>query len=436
MKRALSLILVLAMALGLLAGCVPPQDPTTAPTVPTTAPTTPTTQPTEPEENLSDIPEGHNQLVIYWDRKDGLDTAAFWIWPEGGNGQGYPVEADAYGCKTVVNLPESVKRAGFIACYGCSSTSGSTWIGGTKDVDADRYVDMNARRVTIYLKSGDENIYFSSNGGAEDMAKNFKMAAMTGFTTIKYNVSPAVKVTSLDQIKVYEGERQIPVTALSSLNNKVISGELTLGETLDISKTYEIEIPGYGRKAVIPTTVFDSQEFVDNYIYTGNDLGAYIDGSATTFKVWAPTASKVVLNLYSAGNGGSAIANVEMVKGEKGVWSHTAETCGHGTYYTYTVTTSAGTQETPDPYARAAGVNGNRSMVVDLSKTNPEGWNKDKVVSLDSYTDAVIWEIHVRDFSNKIESSQYKGKYLAFTERGLVNEHGISVGVEDRKSVV
>ena len=429
MKRALSLLLVLAMALGLFCGCVPPQDPTTAPTT-TTTPTTPTTVPTEPEEDFSDIPEGHNQLVIYWDRKDGLDTAAFWIWPEGGNGQGYGVEADDYGCKTVVNLPESVKRAGFIACYGCTSTSGSTWIGGTKDVDADRYVDMNARRVTIYLKSGDENIYFSSNGGTQDVVKNFKMAAMTGFTTIKYTVSPAVKITSLSQVKVYEGGREIPVTALSSLNNKVISGELTLGEKLDISKVYEIEIEGYGRKAVIPTTVFDSQEFVDNYIYTGNDLGSYISGSDTTFKVWAPTASKVVLNLYSAGNGGEVIANVEMTKGEKGVWSHTAENCGHGTYYTYTVTTSAGTQETSDPYARAAGVNGNRSMVVDLSKTDPEGWNKDKVVSLDSYTDAVIWEIHVRDFSNKIESSQYKGKYLAFTERGLVNEHGVSVGVD------
>ncbi len=427
MKRTLSLILVLAMVLGLLCGCVQPQDPTTVPTTPST---TPTTVPTEPEEDFSDIPEGHNQLVIYWDRKDGLDTAAFWIWPEGGNGQGYPVEADEYGCKTVVNLPESVKRAGFIACYGCTSTSGSTWIGGTKDVDADRFIDMNARRVTIYLKSGDENIYFSSNGGSEDVAKNFKMAAMTGFTTIRYTVSPAVRITSLDQIKVYEGDRQIPVTDLSSLNNKVVFGELTLGEELDISKAYEIEIEGYGRKAVIPTTVFDSAEFIENYTYSGSDLGAYIDGTATTFKVWAPTASKVVLNLYSAGNGGETIANVEMVKGEKGVWSHTAENCGHGTYYTYTVTTSAGTQETPDPYAKAAGVNGNRSMVVDLSKTNPEGWNKDKVVSLDSYTDAVIWEIHVRDFSNKIESSQYKGKYLAFTERGLVNEHGVSVGVD------
>ena len=262
------------------------------------------------------------------------------------------------------------------------------------------------------------------------MAKNFKMAAMTGFTTIKYTVTPAVKVTSLDQIKVYEGERQIPVTALSSLNNKVVSGELTLGETLDISKTYEIEIPGYGRKAVIPTTVFDSQEFIDNYTYSGNDLGAYIDGSATTFKVWAPTASKVVLNLYSAGNGGSAIANVEMVKGEKGVWSHTAETCGHGTYYTYTVTTSAGTQETPDPYAKAAGVNGNRSMVVDLSTTDPENWDESFKTGITSYSQAVIWEVHVRDFSNTIADSQHKGKYLAFTERGLKNENGIPVGVD------
>ena len=65
-----------------------------------------------------------------------------------------------------------------------------------------------------------------------------------------------------------------------------------------------------------------------------------------------------------------------MVKGDKGVWAHT-EACGHGTYYTYTVTTSVGTQEATDPYAKAAGVNGNRSMVVDLARTNPTGWEQD-----------------------------------------------------------
>ena len=430
MKRTLSLILAFVMLLGLLSGCVQPVDPSTQGSVPTTTPSAPTDAPTEPNEDYADIPAGYNQLVIYWDRSEELETAAFWIWPEGGNGQGYPVEADAYGCKTVVNLPDNVKRAGFIACYGCSATSGSTWIGGTKDVDADRFVDMNARRVTIYLKSGDENIYFGNNGGSSDVAKNWKMAAMIGFDTIKYNVTPAVKITSLDQVKVYDGDREIPVTAVNKLGKSTVSGEITLGEKLDIAKTYEVEIEGYGRKAVIPTEVFDSEEFIENYTYSGNDLGPVIDGGNTTFKVWAPTASEVVLNLYTAGNGGDCLANVTMVKGEKGVWSATVENCGHGTYYTYTVTTAVGTQETTDPYAKAAGVNGNRSMVVDLSLTNPEGWDSDKVVELDSYTDAVIWEIHVRDFSNKIASSQYKGKYLAFTERGLVNEHGVSVGVD------
>ncbi len=425
MKRIVSCLLLLAMLTGLLCGCVQPVEPT----VPSTNP--PTTPATQPPDDISDIPEGHNQLVIYWDRCDELETAAFWIWPENGNGQGYPVEADPYGCKVVVNLPESVTRAGFIACYGCASTSGSTWIGGTKDVDADRFVDINARRVTIYLKSGDPNIYYGNDGGSLETVKEVKMAGMTGFNTIKYAVNPAVTITSLDQVKVFDGDRQIEVLALDKLNSKSANGILTLGETLDLAKVYTIQIENYGEAKVIPTDIFDSAEFIENYTYSGNDLGPTINADGTTtFKVWAPTASKVVLNLFHAGNGGDAYAKMEMVLGEKGVWSHTQENCGHGTYYTYAVTTAVGTQEATDPYAKSAGVNGDRSMVIDLGLTDPADWNNDAVVELDRYTDAVIWEIHVKDFSNTIASSQYKGKYLAFTERGLVNEHGIPVGVD------
>ena len=420
MQKTLSCLLVLAMILSLLCGCVQPAGPSTQGTEPST----------QPQEDYSDIPEGHNQLVIYWDRSDELETAAFWIWPETGNGQGYPVEADPYGCKVVVNLPESVTRAGFIACYGCSVTSGSTWIGGTKDVDADRFIDITGRRVVVYLKSGDPNIYYSNDGGSLETVKEVKMAGMTGFDSIKYTVNPGVTISSLDQVKVMEGDRQIPVAALDKLNTKATSGTLTLGEPLDLTKVYTIEIEGYGTATVVPTDIFDSPEFIDNYTYSGNDLGPVVSGTATTFKVWAPTASKVVLNLFTAGNGGEAYETVEMVLGEQGVWSHTQENCGHGSYYTYTVTTAVGTQETTDPYAKSAGVNGDRSMVIDLALTNPADWNTDSVVELKSYTDAVIWEIHVRDFSNTIDSSQYKGKYLAFTERGLVNEHGISVGVD------
>ncbi len=412
-KRGIALLLALVMLCAV--GCTPSNE-----SVP------PTT------EDYSDIPEGHNQLVLYWDYTGDLETAAFWIWPEGGDGQGYPVEADAYGCKVVVNLPENVTRVGFIACYGCTSTSGSTWIGGTKDVDADRFIDMTARRVTAYLKSGDPNIYFSKDGGGSlDTVKEISIAGITSFNTIKYKINTVKKVTSLDQIKVMDGTRQVEVLSLSTLNNEVNNGVITLGEDLDLSKTYTLEIEGFGTKTVVPTTVFDSEEFLANYVYDGDDLGAVIqDDNSTTFKVWAPTASKVVLNLYTAGNGVDAYASLDMSKATKGVWELNVPDAGHGTYYTYSVTTCIGTQMAVDPYAKAAGVNGDRGMVVDFGRTDPAGWGSDKVISLDKYTDATIWEVHVRDFSNTISASKYPGKYLAFTERGLTNSAGVSVGVD------
>ena len=268
------------------------------------------------------------------------------------------------------------------------------------------------------------------------MIKKFSLAGMSDVKKIQYLITPKTIISSLDQVKVYEGDREIAVTSVTTLGRQSATGYIEVAEELDLSKSYRVAIEGYGEKTVIPMGIFDSKYFADNYHYDGDDLGAVINGDNTTFKVWAPTASKVVLNLYEMGNGVEAYKNVEMTKGDKGVWSHT-EACGHGTYYTYTVTTAVGTQIATDPYAKAAGLNGDRSMVVDLSKTDPEGWGADQSFStgIKSYTDAVIWEVHVRDFSNKIASSQYKGKYLAFTEKGLVNSSGIPVGVDYLKAL-
>lgn len=174
---------------------------------------------------------------------------------------------------------------------------------------------------------------------------------------------------------------------------------------------------------------FDTQEFIEKYTYDGDDLGSVICQDKTIFKVWAPTASKVVLNLFTQGNGSDSYKDVEMLYADKGVWEHT-EICGHGTYYTYTVTTSDGTQTAADPYAKSAGVNGDRSMVIDMSRTNPDNWDSEFTAGTSTYTEAVIWEVHMRDFSNKITESKYKGKFLAFTEKGLKNSAGVSVGID------
>ncbi len=384
------------------------------------------------DEYTIPMQEGYNQITFYWSYPGEIENCDVWVWWDGKEGSGYVLHECEYGAKAVINVPEGIEQVGFIVRRDCSEPGGSAWGDATKDYSEDRFAVIDGDETFIWLKSGDAAQYTSNDGGETlTQIKKFTLAGMETEHTIRYSLTPKVAITSYKQVKVYEGDKELTVVDISSFGNEVVGGVIEVDETLDLSKNYRIEIEGYGEKAVVPTKIFDSQYFADTYHYDGDDLGAVINGDNTTFKVWAPTASKVVLNLFTAGHGVDAYKSVDMVKGEKGVWSYT-EACGHGTYYTYTVTTSVGTQEAVDPYTKAAGVNGNRGMVVDLSLTNPTGWDSDALAGtpISSYSEAVIWEVHVRDFSNKIASSQYKGKYLAFTEKGLTNEHGQAVGID------
>lgn len=164
--------------------------------------------------------------------------------------------------------------------------------------------------------------------------------------------------------------------------------------------------------------IFESKEFDEKYTYEGNDLGANYSKDETLFKVWAPTAEDVVLNIYKDGNKSTVKESFQMEYDKKGVWSVKVEGDLHKTYYTYTINADGNVNETGDVYAKACGVNSLRSMVVDLSRTNPEGWEEDKHV-LYPLDETEIWEIHIGDFSNDINSGvkeEYRGKYLAFTE--------------------
>ena len=188
-----------------------------------------------------------------------------------------------------------------------------------------------------------------------------------------------------------------------------------------------------------------SQDIDDNYGYDGDDLGAVYTEEGTTFKVWAPTASSVKVNLYNAGNGGSKISTTELTN-DNGVWSVTLSGDYKNKYYTYTVTaedvtgTTTTTKETPDIYSVATGVNGMRSMICDLDSTDPDGWASDKHVLLDKNTDSYVWETQIKDFSYDSKSgisADNRGKYLAFTETGttLNNEGDISTGIDYLKKL-
>lgn len=439
-KRMLAMLLVLLLTFGAFActGTTTPAEETAAPekteAAATAAPAaeTPEPAPAANYEYYLAREEGTKQLTIYWTAPSiNFETSDMWIWYPDKDGRGYEMFPCAYGAKVMLNVPNDVEEVGFIVRVNCSQPFGTSWGEATKDYENDRFVPMEDGDTQVYLKSGDGAIYYSDDGGVTLWEKKtMNYVGIMSKNEIKYTLNPAIRIESLDDVAVYDGDRKLEIESLSSLNNEVVTGTITLKEDLDVTKLYDVEIKGYERKTAIPTGIFDSEDFIANYTYDGNDLGATVNGDQTTFKVWAPTASRVVLNLFEAGNGGKAFANVDMERGDKGVWSSTQQV-GSGTYYTYTVTTAMGEQEATDPYAKAVGVNGDRGMVIDLDTTDPEGFADDTYFDgIETYKDAIIWEVHVRDFSNRIASSKYPGKYLAFTEKGLKNASGEPVGMD------
>ena len=175
-------------------------------------------------------------------------------------------------------------------------------------------------------------------------------------------------------------------------------------------------------------------------VYNGKDLGLTYSPAAATFKIWAPTATAARLNVYKSDMGGSVIRSINMNKGENGVWQITVPENLKNSYYTFQVNIdNAWSEEVVDPYAKACGTNGLRAQVIDLKETNPVGWEKDKSPNFsvsNKQTDAVIYELHVRDASIHASSGiKNKGKFLGLAEVGTKNSAGQSTGLSHIKEL-
>jgi pullulanase len=186
------------------------------------------------------------------------------------------------------------------------------------------------------------------------------------------------------------------------------------------------------------------RHILDGYYYGGSDLGLVYGASESVFKVWAPTAAEMYLALYD--DAGAYDGPGEAVSRETsdlrrmgkdpatGVWSIRVSGDLEGKFYLYHAVFSDGTAAwAADPYAKAVSANGLRMAVVDPEKTNPPGFNprKKPPFRAGAWQDAVICELHVRDFSiDENSGMRHRGKYLAFTERGTVTKEGVPTGVD------
>ena len=366
-----------------------------------------------------------DMLAIHYQRDKGdYDGWNLWLWEGGHDGASYKFnKKDEYGA--VAYYPMSTwedpltNKLGFIVRLG-------DW--SAKDVDSDRYIDFNLfkkddnRTYNIYLKQGDANIYTDANGS---MTGQVKLATFNAMNRIVFSANIGIKEYSLTKDGVE--------FAYNSFTNPARRVEVTLpnGETVDFAATYVVtmtlENDDMLTSVISKNLLFDSTQFKELYDYDG-ELGALYTSSSTTFKVWSPASKKIELKLYDTGTpaslGGSDTPSrtIEMTKGEKGVFSVTVDGNLEGKYYTYAVYGGERNgYEVVDPYAKSAGINGLRGMIVDFNKTNPTGWEDVSYLPYDR-KQLTVYETHIADVTSSdtwtgsaANKKLFKGVYEAGT---------------------
>lgn len=182
----------------------------------------------------------------------------------------------------------------------------------------------------------------------------------------------------------------------------------------------------------------DQLESYDKYpCYDGNDLELVYTPEQSVFTLWAPSADRVRLNLYPAGEGEEKEEQLDMDMAEDGTWRINIDRDLKGSFYTFQIEKNGKwLNETPGIWAKAVGINGNRAAVIDWNETNPEGWESDRSPELKMYSDIILYELHHRDFSIAPDSGiENKGKFLALTETGTKTPEGEATGLDHLKEL-
>ena len=221
-----------------------------------------------------------------------------------------------------------------------------------------------------------------------------------------------VKQSFLSGICLYECKPKYPIT---------------------LGKNYIIQCRDFGSTSLDVNDATSFQYFDDEYYYDGDDLGVTYSKTSTTFKLWAPLASKV--SLFIRKNSNEKFASYKMVRKDAGVYELTLFGDYEGYFYRYQVTNSGMTFITTDPYGKASSANGKDSAIIDFDKVKIDLYEED-LPTYKNYTDTIIYELHVRDFTiDKSTTIKNKGKYLGLCEENCFTEYGNPAGIDYIKSL-
>ncbi len=397
-------------------------------------------------------------FTIHFDIKSKVDDKYkynLWMWPKGGEGKDYQFNGeDSFGIyakykfeEIDVNLVN--KGLGFIV------KENKIWADSpSKDYALDRYIDFSMYNKDkygyyhVYLKSGDENMYYNDKLEVNDAITHYSFAynEKTDILSIWFQTNH-----EFSNFTIKEGDKTI-ISNESILNDSnVISKsnkriQYKLVNFPDIKKDYTLTVKfkDSGKeltKIAFKNPLFKTTKFNQLYNFDGQ-LGAIYSKEKTTFNVWSPVSTDIKLRIYDNGTptsvnstiGDDTYKEYQMNETDKGVFTVDVNSDLAGKYYTYVVTNSNYSNlEIVDPYAKSAGVNGLRGMIVDFSKTNPTGWDNVAVHDYD-VQNLTVYETHIADLTssttwngNNDDAKKFTGFYqenTSYTENGVTVKTG------------
>ena len=375
----------------------------------------------------------------YW-RKDGTYSDwDMWIWEKDHDGGAYNFNyKDNWG--VIAAYPLSTwsdpvaNSLGFIVRKGGDSWADKDLGGADKFLDFSLFEKDEHDAYHVYLISGKSDIYVDPDGTVKGT-----------ITMATFATSSRIAVTANLKMQAYTLYESGEVLVENKSAGKVTRVDIKLpeGHPIDYAKAYMVEVTFIDEtKAsafVNKNLLFAGEEFGNLYNYYGDDLGAVRGVGCTSFKVWSPLSTSIKLRIYDTGTPaalGGSDEHVEytMVKGEKGVFAYEVNEDLEGKYYTYVVTNDQYTErEVVDPYAKSAGINGSRGMIVDFEKTNPTGWDSVAPYPYDR-KELVVYETHVADVTSsktwtgtEANHKLFKGVYesgTTYTENGVTVKTG------------
>ncbi|HRD21031.1 MAG TPA: type I pullulanase, partial [Fervidobacterium sp.] len=362
------------------------------------------------------------ELTIHYHRWDGnYDGWNLWIWPAepvSKEGAAYQFTGkDDYGVVAKVTLADTLTKVGIIVRL-------NEW--QQKDVSADRFITIKDGKAEVWLLQGIEQIYTSK----PDTNPKILFAQARDQNTIEAYLTGQVDTTKVGaKVRVDGVEKKVArVEKADQLDiSKTNYVKVVLAEPIQLSevnKDIQVEIEGFTPTKVIMMEILDK-------IYYDGPLGFDYTPQKTTIRVWSPVSKSVDLLLYKKWDDSEPSQVVSMKQIGNGAWEAVLNGDWAGWFYKIRYFSYGEYRESVDYFSKAVAKNSAKSAIIDLTKTNPQGWDNDKRPAMGAYEDAIIYEIHIADMTG-LDNSNVKNKatYLGLTEKGTKGPNGVTTALD------